>query len=156
MIIRPATAKDLAAIVKLLVDDELGSTREVVLTSLNSNYEIALDKILNNPNQIILVAEMDNKIIATCELSFMFSLTHQGSTRMNIEGVRVDKSFRNRGIGRSLITRALEIAKTRECKIAQLTTNKSRLHAQEFYQSLGFKATHEGMKLELEEKNHGW
>lgn len=34
--------------------------------------------------------------------------------------------------------------------IIQLTTNKERPDARKFYEKLGFKATHEGMKLYLE------
>ena len=36
--------------------------------------------------------------------------------------------------------------------IIQLTTNKERPDALRFYEKLGFKATHEGMKLYLEQK----
>ena len=36
--------------------------------------------------------------------------------------------------------------------IIQLTTNKERSDALRFYEKLGFKATHEGMKLYLEQK----
>jgi len=37
----------------------------------------------------------------------------------------------------------------RGCRLAQLTTNRSRPDARRFYESLGFEASHEGMKLTL-------
>jgi hypothetical protein len=36
--------------------------------------------------------------------------------------------------------------------MAQLTTNKARTEAKRFYQSLGFEATHEGLKLTLQSR----
>jgi GNAT superfamily N-acetyltransferase len=44
---------------------------------------------------------------------------------------------------------ALGLARDRGCRIAQLTTDKRRTDAHRFYESLGFTASHEGMKLPL-------
>lgn len=44
---------------------------------------------------------------------------------------------------------AIERAKDKECHLIQLTTNKERDKARDFYDQFGFKATHEGMKLYL-------
>lgn len=46
-----------------------------------------------------------------------------------------------------MIHQALSLARKRECKIIQLTTNKHRNDAKNFYEKLGFKATHEGFKM---------
>jgi len=42
---------------------------------------------------------------------------------------------------------AIDHAKERNCHLIQLTTDKQRPDAIRFYESLGFQATHEGMKL---------
>ena len=42
-----------------------------------------------------------------------------------------------------------EYAKEQEVTIIQLTTDKQRTSAKKFYERLGFKATHEGMKASL-------
>jgi GNAT superfamily N-acetyltransferase len=44
---------------------------------------------------------------------------------------------------------ALRRARDRGCRMAQLTTDKRRTGAHRFYASLGFVASHEGMKLAL-------
>ena len=44
---------------------------------------------------------------------------------------------------------AMERARGRGCRIVQLTTDKRRTDAHRFYDSLGFVASHEGMKLAL-------
>ncbi|MNN36700.1 putative acetyltransferase [compost metagenome] len=69
--------------------------------------------------------------------------------RAQIEGVRVDSSYRNRGIGELLIRHVIYLAKERGCRVVQLTTNKLRTDAQRFYTRLGFKSTHVGMKIEI-------
>ena len=44
---------------------------------------------------------------------------------------------------------AIARARQRGCHLLQLTTDKARPEARRFYESLGFQATHEGMKLHL-------
>ena len=43
-------------------------------------------------------------------------------------------------------------SKSNNAMIIQLTTNKQRSRAKQFYERLGFKATHEGMKYYIKEK----
>ncbi len=52
------------------------------------------------------------------------------------------------GIGAELMKAAIDEATGRGCARVQLTTNKQRLDAHRFYERLGFKASHEGMKLQ--------
>ncbi len=68
---------------------------------------------------------------------------------MLIEAVRVARARRNGGIGKAMITRAIEIARRRGCQRVELTSSASRKAAHRFYERLGFVASHEGMKLRL-------
>ena len=81
----------------------------------------------------------------------MHSLTFVGSTRMQIEAVRVDERHRGRKIGEWIIQQAISYGKSNGASIFQLTSNKSRVQAIKFYEKLGFESTHEGMKLYIEE-----
>ena len=51
--------------------------------------------------------------------------------------------------GRRMIGWAVDRGPRRGCALVQLTTDKRRADAHRFYESLGFAATHEGMKLIL-------
>jgi ribosomal protein S18 acetylase RimI-like enzyme len=84
---------------------------------------------------------------ACLQLTFIPGLTYSGGTRAQIEGVRVDTELRGAGIGRALIEHAVSISREKPCVLVQLTTDKRRDEAQAFYQTLGFTASHEGMKL---------
>lgn len=61
--------------------------------------------------------------------------------------MRVDARFR--GIGEALYHDALDRARAAGCGLVRLTTDKARPDALRFYERLGFKASHEGMKLVL-------
>ena len=65
------------------------------------------------------------------------------------EAVRVAAAQRGSGVGRAMMLWAIEQCRARGCGLVQLTTDKRRTAAQRFYASLGFEATHEGMKLSL-------
>ena len=81
----------------------------------------------------------------------MPSLTFKGSTRMQIEAVRVSEELRGQKIGHWMMNVAIDYAKSKDASIVQLTTNKKRPKAKDFYEKLGFDATHEGMKLYLKD-----
>lgn len=147
--IRPARERDLAAIVRLLADDDLGRARERIETPLPPAYLAAFREIDRDPRHELVVMERDGEIVATAQLSFLPSFSHQGAERAQIESVRVASSARGQGLGRLLIASLVARAEAHGCRIVQLTTDKRRADARRFYETLGFAATHEGMKLRL-------
>ena len=76
-------------------------------------------------------------------------MSRRGALRAQIESVRVSSMRRGQGLGRFLFEWAIEEARRRNCVLVQLTTDKARADAHRFYESLGFVASHEGMKLQL-------
>jgi ribosomal protein S18 acetylase RimI-like enzyme len=147
---REATRDDVPRIVQMLADDVLGRSRERYETPLPEAYYDAFDAIARVPNNELIVAVFDGGVAGVLQLTFIPYLTHQGGWRAVIEGVRIASERRGQGIGRELIRRAVERAAARRCRLVQLTTDKTRRDAVRFYESLGFEATHEGMKLRLE------
>ncbi len=146
---RKARIADLPHIIELLLEDELGQVRESKSPELDENYIKAFHKIDSDPNQYLMVVENGDEIIGICHLTIMPSLTFMGSTRMQIEAVRVADKYRGQKIGSWMFDQATLYAKEHGCSIIQLTTNKKRPKAKHFYEKLGFEASHEGMKLYL-------
>jgi GNAT superfamily N-acetyltransferase len=146
---RRATHADVPDIVRLLADDILGSRRERYTLPLPASYYIAFEAIDTDPNNELVVVELDGKVVGVLQLTYIPYLTYQGSRRALIEGVRVDANLRASGIGRKLFTWAIERAQHKGCHLVQLTSDKARPDAIRFYESLGFVASHEGMKLHL-------
>ena len=146
---RLATEADLSAIVQLLADDALGAQREAFQLPLPDGYQQAFRVIHTDPQQELTVVELDGEIVATFQLTFIQYLTYQGGIRAQIEAVRVKATHRGRGLGTAIFAYAIERAKQRGAHLLQLTTDKQRPGALRFYESLGFVASHEGMKLHL-------
>jgi len=149
---RRATINDVGIIVNLLLEDELGKTRESTNATLDQRYIDAFHKIDIDQNQYLMLVEKENMIVGTCHLTIMPSLTFSGKTRMQIEAVRILEKYRGHKIGEWMMQAAISYGKAKGVSIVQLTTNKKRIKARKFYESLGFEASHEGMKLYLSEE----
>ena len=93
---------------------------------------------------------VNGQIVGVLQLTFIPYLTYQGGWRGLIEGIRVAAGFRGQGIGRELFQWAIDRARQWGCHLVQLTTDKARPDALRFYESLGFRASHEGLKLHLD------
>ena len=144
---RKANIGDLESIVALLSDDKLGKLREDFRTPLPNTYLLAFEKIMQDKNQELMVIEITNEVVGTLQLSFIQYLTYQGGIRAQIEAVRIRADHRGKGFGKKLFNWAIERAQSRGAHVLQLTTDKQRPEAIHFYEKLGFRASHEGMKL---------
>jgi GNAT superfamily N-acetyltransferase len=146
---RLAAKDDLFDIVQMLADDSLGATREIISDTVSEQYINAFENIIRDPNQELTIAQINGKTVATFHLTFIQYLTYQGGIRAQIEAVRTRSNYRGQGIGSKVFEYAINRAKERNCHLLQLTSDKKRPDAIRFYESLGFTATHEGMKLHL-------
>ncbi len=147
---RKARETDLRFVVKLLANDKLGKQREYFQDPLPESYLRAFDAIQADKNQELMVVENEEgEIIGTLQLSFIQYLTYQGGIRAQIEAVRIREDQRGMGVGEAFIKWAINRAKKKGAHIIQLTSDKLRPEAIHFYEKLGFKSSHEGMKLHL-------
>lgn len=150
MTIRQAEPKDVPRIVEMIANDKLGQLRENFKLPLPEVYFEAFKSIHSDPNQeLVVISNSADEVMGTLQLSFIRYLTYQGGLRAQIEAVRIDNQHRGQGIGQQLFKWAIERAKKRGAHVVQLTTDKKRPEALNFYEKLGFKASHEGMKLHL-------
>jgi len=148
MTFRPAQKEDVKFIVAMIANDKLGKLRENYQNPLPEKYYQAFQNIDNDPNQELIVIEnKETEIIGTMQLSFIQYLTYQGGIRAQIEAVRIREDQRGKGIGEQLFLWAIERAKVRGAHLLQLTTDKKRPDAIQFYKKLGFIDSHEGMKM---------
>ncbi len=148
---RLAERADVPAVLALLADDEISRARGfgVVPEEVDAKTWAAFEAIDADPGNELIVGEDDGGIVATCQLTFTPGLSRGGGWRMTVEAVRVRSDLRGGGIGRRLMAYAVDRARDRGCRLVQLTTDKRRTEAHRFYESLGFVASHEGMKLAL-------
>lgn len=146
MIFRDARRDEVPQIVALLAGDPISASREV---PLGDAYRAAFDDIAADPRNRLIVADIDGQVAGTLQLTLIPGLTRGGMLRGQIEGVHVAAGRRGQGIGRAMIGWAVEEARRAGCGLVQLTSDKRRTDAIRFYQSLGFEASHEGLKISL-------
>ncbi|SDY87552.1 L-amino acid N-acyltransferase YncA [Modestobacter sp. DSM 44400] len=150
MVLREAVVDDVPAIVELLVQDELGASRDRITDTAGLQpYLRAFQAVDADPAHLLLVAADSGQVVATMQLSFIPGLARRGALRAQIEAVRVRQDHRSRGLGAVMFAWAIDESRRRGCALVQLTTDKSRSDAHRFYERLGFVVSHEGLKLAL-------
>ncbi|MCG8493977.1 MAG: GNAT family N-acetyltransferase [Sneathiellales bacterium] len=149
IIIRKAKEKDLLSVVRLLADDQLGSVREDASEPIAGFYLDAFKRMDEQKGNDLFVVERHNNVIGCMQLTLIAGVSRKGMTRCQIEGVRISADHRSSGLGQKMMDFALQYAKDNHCGLVQLTTDKSREDAHRFYENLGYKASHIGMKLDL-------
>ncbi|MFI9029748.1 GNAT family N-acetyltransferase [Streptomyces sp. NPDC053560] len=145
--IRRATEADIPAIVALLADDPLGATRES--PDDPAPYRTAYKRLADDPNQHLVVAEHDGRVVGTLQLTVVPGLSRRGATRSIVEGVRIHSDERGSGLGTRLMDWAVEESRALGVQLIQLTSDATRVDAHRFYERIGFEASHLGFKRQL-------
>jgi GNAT superfamily N-acetyltransferase len=140
--IRLATEADLDALFELIQGDAF-----VFEPGTREDYVRAFAEVMAHPDNELVVVTLGSEIVGTLQLTFIPGLGIR--RRALVESVRVREDVRNLRIGTQLMEWVFDRARARNCSLVQLTTNAARKDAQRFYQRLGFKPTHVGMKLFL-------
>jgi GNAT superfamily N-acetyltransferase len=112
-------------------------------------YEDAFEEIAASDVADLVVAERDGRVVGMCQVIMFRHLQGRGGRCAEIESVHVDALERSKGIGRMLMIEAVDRARSAGCYRVQLTSNKVRVDAHRFYLANGFRASHEGFKLDL-------
>jgi len=133
--IRRAGEPDLPAILRLYgqggMNDEDGLTVDAAAAILR--------RMTAYPDYAVYVASADDgAVVGTFALLIMDNLAHGGAPSAVVEDVCVDEDLRGRGIGRAMMTHAMDHARERGCYKVTLSSNLARGHAHAFYRALGF------------------
>lgn len=135
----------------MLAEDAIREVVENVSTSddVDPRYLSAFAQITADPQSLLLVAELSGELVATAQLNFIRQLSYFGGLIAQVESVRTVSHLRGQGIGKSLMDWVIDESRRRGCARVQLTSNAQRVDAHRFYERLGFKTSHVGMKLYL-------
>lgn len=145
--VREAEPDDLATILALNAEDSQHYFDEP--DHVTENQRAALAEITADPNQQMLVGEIDGETVCTAQITWMRVLSADGGLYCQVEAVRTSSSRRGEGIGAALMAHVEAEAIGRGAARIQLTSNRVRTRAHAFYERLGFETTHVGMKKSL-------
>ena len=148
VVLRRAAHEDLPALLQLLADDPVSASRgDTDRAEDRPAYERAFVAIDSDPAQQLLVAtSLQGEVLATMQLTVIPGLARVGSSRLQIEAVRVRSDQTSRGIGGAMIRWAVDNAESYGAQLVQLTSDAARTDAHRFYEPLGFEASHVGFK----------
>lgn len=130
------------------LDDGFLESLDNLKTASNLSKEKAraiLKKITANPNHVIFVAVLNNKIIGSTTLLIEQKFIHDGGLVGHIEDVVVSKEHEGKGIGFKIMQAVLEYAKSQGCYKTILDCNDK---VKPFYERLGFKRLTNGMRFD--------
>lgn len=100
--------------------------------------EVLFGKILTYPNYHVFVAKIEHEIVGTFALLIMDNLAHVGTPSGIVEDVVVAEAFQGQGIGKEMMTFAIERCREFGCYKMVLSSNLKRIEAHQFYENLGF------------------
>ena len=103
---------------------------------------------LEDGNYCCLVCRREGEPVAVLNLRFEEQLHHAGKIAEIME-LAVDGRYRNRGLGRELLERAIELAKELGCMQIELACNRLRRDAHRFYLRAGMQRYHYKFSLPL-------
>lgn len=86
----------------------------------------------------ILVADVEGRLASTCTLVIVPNLTRATRPFGIIENVVTHPDHRRHGLGRAVLTAALETAWAADCYKVMLATGSRKLETLRFYEGAGF------------------
>lgn len=96
------------------------------------------NKILNDENHHIIVAEENGKIVSSCVCVIIPNLTHGHQPYAFIENVITDAEYRKKGLATACLNYAKEIAIKENCYKMMLLTGSKEESTLKFYEQAGF------------------
>jgi GNAT superfamily N-acetyltransferase len=131
--IRNVSIADFEQIFELL--EQLWPNKTLYFEGMKDMFSLNLQA----PNQHYICAEIPSKIIGFCSLTIKNNLWQQAFLG-NIDELVVDENYRGKGVGKALLDKIIEIAKSHGCVRVELDSGFHREKAHAFYRSLGFES----------------
>ncbi|MBF4630902.1 GNAT family N-acetyltransferase [Clavibacter michiganensis subsp. phaseoli] len=152
VVLRRATAADLAPLMALLADDPVSASRGDRADQGDADlYRDALARVLADPaNDLLVATDAGGAVVGTLQLTVIPGMARRGASRLQVEAVRVRSDLRSAGIGGAMMRWVAEdAAPALGAALVQLTSDAARVDAHRFYERLGYAPSHVGFKLRI-------
>jgi len=134
--IRMVNKNDLPALQELYLD-----LHDTEIMPITSEAMQLWEKILEDPNYHILIGEEMGKIVSSVTLVIIKNLTRQMRPYALIENIVTAPAYRNKGYGRLLLNKAVEMAKEYNCYRIMFISGSKNESTMNFYLNSGFTNT---------------
>jgi GNAT superfamily N-acetyltransferase len=145
IIIREARESDLLTIRKLTLEliEAMENTEGINIKLTAENCR----NLLSEANSYILVAEIEGIIGGFVNFTIRKTILHRGLSGL-IDELIIAKGHRGKGIGKQLLSGAIEKSRQLGCCEVEVSTEKTNIKAREFYGQCGF--TESGVLFEID------
>ena len=145
IIIREAKTSDLLTIGKLTLEliEAMGNTEGIDIKLIAENCR----SLLSEANSHILVAEIEGIVVGFVNFTTRKTILHRGLSGL-IDELIIAKGYRGKGIGKQLLSSAIEKSRQLGCCEVEVSTEKTNIKAREFYRQCGF--TERGVLFEID------
>ena len=145
ILIREAKESDLLTIGKLTLEliEAMSDTEGIDIKLIAENCR----NLLSEANSYILVAEIEGIIVGFVNFTTRKTILHRGLSGL-IDELIIAKSHRGKGIGKQLLSSAIEKSRQLGCCEVEVSTEKTNIKAREFYRQCGF--TERGVFFEID------
>jgi len=145
IIIREARESDLLTIKKLTLEliEAMGNTEGIDIKLIAENCR----NLLSEANSYILVAEIEGIVVGFINFTTRKTILHRGLSGL-IDEIIIAKGYRGKGIGKQLLSNAIEKNRRLGCCEVEVSTEKANTKAREFYRQCGF--TERGILFEID------
>jgi len=145
ILIREAKESDLLTIGKLTLEliEDMGDTKGINIKLIANNCQ----NFLNEANSHIMVAEIKGIVVGLVNFTIRKTILHRGLSGL-IDELIVAESYRGKGIGRQLLSSAIEKSRQLGCCEVEVSTEKTNTKAREFYRQCSF--TERGILFEID------
>lgn len=134
-LIRIANQDDLAGVLKLYKELR-GNDPERTVEQLSTAWE----EMQNNPNILVVVAEVNGTLASTCQLALVPTVTNAGKPFGIVEHVITSENFRRKGLSQKVLEKALTLAWSKGCYQVVLLSGETRTSAHRLYEKVGFQS----------------
>jgi len=132
--ISTVNSDDLKMLYRLLLRQLEEHHIQVCLDDLKKTMAAAID---NENLGFFLMAQKDKRTIGVAYVSFTWTLEHAGKSAW-LEELYVMPEWRNRGVGRRLLSAVIQQARARGCAAIDLEVDQSHAQAENLYRRAGF------------------
>ncbi len=131
--VREATKDDFDGLMKLYTQLHNNSIPEKTYNILD-----LWNRITNDKNHHIIVAEKDRNVISSCVCVIILNLTHNQQPYALIENVITDEKYRKKGFATQCLNYAKKIAIKENCYKLMLLTGSKKESTLNFYRQAGY------------------
>ncbi len=131
--IREINEEDFDGLMKLYMQLHNNSMPEI-----SSEIMQLWNRIINDKDHHIIVAEEDGKIVSSCVCLIIPNLTHNQQPYAFVENVITDEVYRGKGLATKCLKYAKEIALKENCYKLMLLTGSKKESTLNFYRQAGY------------------